>query len=97
MRFIRQEKDVLQVGVIALTRVTSGGSRDTSRVPPGPIVKVSSPMATVTVTIGMGIIVVELERTKVSDPAVGGGYGFGSIDGPGEIGLYRIRRKAYST
>ena len=48
-------------------------------VPPGAIVKVSDPIAIVVVMIGIGIMVVELERTNVSDTAVVGGYGLGSI------------------
>ena len=59
--------------MIPFKRVISVGMSDPTIVPPGPIVKISVPTVTAVVTMGMGMTVVELERTKVSETAVGDG------------------------
>lgn len=68
------------MGVTALRIVMSGGNNVFTGVPPDCSVIVSGPITTVVVVTGIGITVVELERTKVSEIAEGGGNGFGSMD-----------------
>ena len=61
------------MGVTPFKIVTSVGRRETTGVPPGPNVTISVPTTIVVVAVGMGMIVVELEWTNVSEMAVGGG------------------------
>lgn len=75
----RRSVDVLHVGVIAPGCCTSVGTGELTGVPPEFRVMIAPATVMVVDEVGMGITSVVLERTNVSDTAVDGGKGFGSV------------------